>query len=81
MSGEGGSLESKVESKVAQEVLAKVMEVIVSSVKVDGYKFDIPKFDGQSDYVLWERQVNGALKASRLGKVLRPKPEKVNKED
>jgi hypothetical protein len=60
---------------------AKVKEVIMSSVKVGGYKFDIPKFDGRSDYVLWERQVKGALKASGLCKVLRPKPEKVNEED
>jgi hypothetical protein len=52
MSEEGESLESKVESKVAQEVLAKVKEVTMSSVKVGGYKFNIPKFDGESDYVL-----------------------------
>ena len=44
-------------------------------------KFDIAKFDGRGDYVLWERQVKGALKASGLGKVLRPKPEKMNDED
>jgi hypothetical protein len=72
---EGGST-SKVESKPIKEASIVDREVIMSSVKVGGYKFDIPKFD-----ILWKRHVKGALKASDLGKVLRPKPEKINEED
>jgi hypothetical protein len=72
---------SKVELKTIEKAQIIAREVIMSSVKVGGYKFDILKFNGQSDYVLWERQVKGALKASGLGKVLRPKPEKINEED
>jgi hypothetical protein len=53
----------------------------MSCVKIDGYKFDIPKFDGQIDYVLWKKQVKFALKASGFGKVLRPRHNIVNEED
>lgn len=53
----------------------------MSNVKFGGMKFDIAKYDGRGDYVLWERQVKSALKASGLGKVLRPKPERGSDED
>jgi hypothetical protein len=53
----------------------------METIKVEGIKFDIPKYDGKSNYLLWERQVNGALRAYGLGKVLKPKPEGVKEED
>jgi hypothetical protein len=81
MSEEEGGSTSKIESKPIEESSIIVGKIIMSYVKVGGYKFDIEKFDGRSDYVLWERQVKGVLKASGLGKVLRPKPEKINEED
>lgn len=53
----------------------------MGSVKLGGTKFDIEKYDGRSDYLLWERQVQGALKATGLGKVLRSKPATTTDED
>ena len=42
-------------------------------LKTGGQKFDIVKYDGRTDYLLWERQVKGALCTSGLGKMLKPK--------
>jgi hypothetical protein len=81
MSKKGEGSTSKVKPKPIEEAPIVARKVIMNYVKVGGYKFDIPKFDRQTDYILWERQVKSALKASNLGKILRPKPNKVNKED
>lgn len=46
--------------------------------KVGGPKFEVERFDGRTDYLLWERQVKNVIKAMGLGKVLKPKPEDVD---
>jgi hypothetical protein len=53
----------------------------MGTVKVGGTKFDIPKYDGRSNYLLWEKQVKGALRAYGLGKVLKSRREGVKEED
>jgi hypothetical protein len=51
------------------------------AVKVGGTKFDIPKYNGRNNYLLWDRQMKGALHAYGVAKVLKPRPEGVMEED
>ncbi|OAE22275.1 hypothetical protein AXG93_3491s1160 [Marchantia polymorpha subsp. ruderalis] len=50
-------------------------------MKVVDIKFEIAKYDGRMDYLLWERQVKGMMKAIGSGKLLKTKPEDVPGED
>jgi len=84
----GESSEDLVKEQVAQveEQVTRVEDQVVKkismgSVKLGGTKFDIVKYDGRGDYLLWERQVKGALKAAGLGKVLRAKLDGADKDD
>ncbi|OAE32229.1 hypothetical protein AXG93_4525s1100 [Marchantia polymorpha subsp. ruderalis] len=49
--------------------------------KVGGPRFEVERFDGRTDYLLWERQVKNVFKAMGLGKVLKPKPLNVDDKD
>ncbi len=49
----------------------------MGSFKLGGPKFDIDKFDGQMDYLLWEHKMKGMLMAMGIGPILRPKPSDV----
>ena len=42
---------------------------------------ELAKYDGRTDYLLWERQMKGVLRASGLGKILTHLPNAVNEED
>src|SRR5450759_2560587 len=53
----------------------------MGTVKTGGHKFEVAKYDGRSDYLLWERQVKVVLKATGLGRLLKPKPSTVTEED
>src|SRR5450759_4785523 len=53
----------------------------MGTVKTGGHKFEVAKYDGRSDYLLWERQVKWVLKATGLGRLLKPKPSTVTEED
>lgn len=50
-------------------------------LKVRSTEYEVAKYDGHSDYVLWEKQVKGMLYATRLGKLLRAKQNDVCQED
>ncbi|OAE22523.1 hypothetical protein AXG93_2423s1100 [Marchantia polymorpha subsp. ruderalis] len=41
--------------------------------KVGGPSFEVERFDGRTDYLLWERQVKNVIKPMGLGKILKPK--------
>lgn len=43
--------------------------------------FEVAKFDGWSDYLLWERQIQGVLKATGFGKALKPKPDTIGDDE
>ncbi|OAE31258.1 hypothetical protein AXG93_1962s1150 [Marchantia polymorpha subsp. ruderalis] len=49
--------------------------------KVGGPRFEVERFDGRTDYLLWERQVKNVIKAMGLRKDLKPKPLNVDDED
>ena len=53
----------------------------MGTIKAGGHKIEVAKYDGCSDYLLWERQVKGVLKATGLGKLLRPKPSEVTDDE
>ena len=53
----------------------------MKSVKTEGPKFEVGKYDGRSDYLLWERQVKGVFCAMGLGRVLKSKPDNVVEDD
>lgn len=38
----------------------------MGTLKLGGPKFEVMKYDGRMDYVLWERQVKGVLCVSLL---------------
>ena len=59
----------------------EVKPLKMGTIKAGGHKFEVAKFDGRSDYLLWERQVKGVLKATGLGKLLKPKPSEVTEDD
>ncbi len=44
----------------------------MGSFKIGMPKFEIEKYDGRTDYLLWERQMKSVLTAMGLGKILRP---------
>ena len=46
-----------------------------------GVLIKLTKYDERIDYLLWERQMKGVLRASRLGGILTPLPNAVNEED
>ena len=52
----------------------EVKPLFMGTIKAGGHKFEVAKYDGWSDYLLWERQVKGMLKETGLGKLLKPKP-------
>jgi hypothetical protein len=52
-----------------------------SQLKSGRNKFEVAKYDGRSDYLLWECQVKGVLKATGLGRLLKPKPNEMTEED
>jgi hypothetical protein len=53
----------------------------MGSFKLGGPKFDIDKFDGRMDYLLWECQMKVMLMAMGLGPILRPKPMDVSQDE
>ena len=50
-------------------------------MKTGGSKFEVGRYDGRSDYLLWERQVKGVLRAMGLGRLLKSKPDNVVEDD
>ena len=42
---------------------------------------ELTKYNGRTDYLLWERQVKGVLQASGLGRILTPQASAVSEED
>ena len=69
--------EAPLEIIIAREEAPRDQEVKprkMGSIKAGGHKFEVAKYDGRSDYLLWERQVKGVLKATGLGKLLKSKP-------
>lgn len=49
--------------------------------KVGVLSFEVERFDGCTDYLLWKRQVKNVIKAMGLEKVLKPKPLNVDDEE
>lgn len=49
--------------------------------KIDEPRFEVERFDGRTNYLLWEQQVKNVIKAMSLGKVFKLKPLNVNDED
>ena len=43
----------------------------MGTMKQGGAKFEVAKYDGRTDYLLWEKQVKDVLRATGLGKLLR----------
>ena len=43
--------------------------------KFGGVKFEVEKYDGRSDYLLWEKQVKGVLRAMGLDHLLSTREE------
>ena len=76
------------DSEAPQEALEKAPKEApkvsfkrMGPLKTGGQRFEIAKYDGRTDYLLWERQVKGALQASGLGRMLKPKPEMVEADE
>ena len=42
---------------------------------------ELTKYNGRTDYPMWERQMKGVLRASGLGRILTPLSNAVNEED
>jgi hypothetical protein len=58
----------------------EVKPLVMGTIKAGGHKFEVAKFDGRADYLLWERQMKGILKATGLGRLLKPQPSGVDDE-
>lgn len=76
---EKSSFLSKYHIEVIPERLKLIKPMMLS--KVGGPRFEVERFDGRTDYLLWKRQVRNVIKAMGLGKVLKPKPLNVDDED
>ncbi|KAG6550975.1 hypothetical protein Mapa_007590 [Marchantia paleacea] len=74
MSGKKLILEVRFDNQMTQGTSSRARHSEMAVMKTGGAGFDIVKYDGRGDYFLWERQVKGKLKASGLGKSLKPKP-------
>ncbi|KAG6551051.1 hypothetical protein Mapa_007284 [Marchantia paleacea] len=81
MSGKKSSLEVLFDDQTTQGTSSEARQSEMAVMKTRRAGFDIVKYDGRGDYLLWERQIKGKLKASDLGKSLRPKPSTFNDED
>lgn len=79
MSSFGGNSEEEIEELApgAREPRRTNM----GTLKLGGPRFDIDKYDGRTDYLLWERQVKGVLRTMGLGKVLRTRPTTIDEEE
>ena len=75
------SSEDHIGIEIASEEGHEVRLGIMGTMKVGGTKFEIAKYDGRTDYLLWERQVKGMLKATGFGRLLKTKPEEVSGEE
>ena len=53
----------------------------MGTLRTGGQTYELTKYDGRTNYLLWERQVKGVLRASGLGRVLTPQASAVNEED
>ena len=53
----------------------------MGTFKLGGPKFEIDKFDGRTDYVLWERQMKNVLRAMGLGRILKPMPSGMDQDE
>ncbi len=58
----------------------EVKPLVMETIKAGGHKFEVAKFDGRADYLLWERHMKGILKATGLGRLLKPQPSGVDDE-
>ncbi|OAE34723.1 hypothetical protein AXG93_700s1050 [Marchantia polymorpha subsp. ruderalis] len=85
-----GTLHTDNESEETSFLIEDTVEVILERIqpikpmalsKVGGPRFEVERFDGRNDYLLWERQIKNVIKAMDLKKVLKPKPLNVNDED
>ncbi|OAE18143.1 hypothetical protein AXG93_406s1100 [Marchantia polymorpha subsp. ruderalis] len=85
-----GTLYSDDESEESSFLSEDLVEVIPERLqpikpmtlsKVGGPRFEVKRFDGRTDYLLWERQVKNVIKAMSLGKVLKRKPLNVDDKD
>ena len=77
------------EEEVGEEELAELWSPVLrpvtrrkmGTIKLGGPKFEVTKYDGRTDYLLWERQVKGVLRATGLGKLLKDQPSDVDIDD
>ncbi|KAG6553551.1 hypothetical protein Mapa_004464 [Marchantia paleacea] len=81
MSEKKSSLEVPSDNRATQGISLKSRRSEMAVMKTEGARFDIVKYDERDDYLLWESQVKCKLKASGLGKSLRPKPSTFDDED
>lgn len=58
-----------VEEVPDQQLVEKRRKVTMAS-KFGGIKFEVKKYDGSTDYLLWEKQVKGVLCAMGLDHLL-----------
>ena len=66
---------------VYQELSEGSASFTMGTLKLSGPKFEVERFDGRSDYMLWERQVKSVLRAMGLGKIMKDKPSDMTEED
>lgn len=66
---------------VSQELSEGSASFTMGTLKLGGPKFEVERFDGRSDYMLWERQVKSVLRAMGLGKIMKDKPSDMTEED
>lgn len=48
--------------------------------KVGGPRFEVERFDGRTNYLLWKQQIKNVIKVMGLKKVLKPNPLHVDDE-
>ena len=70
-----------VEEAVLLPELTVVAKKKMGTFKLGGPKYEVTKFDGRSDYLLWEKQVKGVLYASGMGKLLKPRSDDIDQSD
>ncbi|CAM6106785.1 unnamed protein product [Calypogeia fissa] len=82
-----GGLEERIERSLEKPVedptpvTREPRRSTMRTLKLGGPRFEIDKYDGRANYLLWERQVKGVLRAMGLGKVLRTRPNVIDEEE
>ena len=81
-------MEGEQECETIEEARTQVTPPVIvrtkkqmGTIKLGGPKFEVTKYDGRTDYLLWERQVKGILRATGLGNLLKDQPMDTDDDD